>query len=110
MKPRSDSRPRILCLAFAVAGLGACSPSESSGSNLRPQLLYVPAQTTTSGCTCTGTGPDGAPVTVSLDGHVYPSLFPGYTHDGGHLNEAGQQVAGVGAIRFMASALQGAGH
>ncbi len=53
------------------------------------------------------TGPDGAPVTFSLDGHAYPSLFPGYTHDGGHLNELGQRVAGVAAIRFMASALQG---
>lgn len=53
------------------------------------------------------TGPDGAPVTFSVNGHVYPSLFPGYTEDGGHLNEAGQRVAGTAAVRFMASALQG---
>src|SRR5512140_1103309 len=63
MKRQSDYCPRILCLAFAVAGLGACSPSEKSGSSLHPQLLYAPPQTSEA-CTCTGTGPGGAPVTV----------------------------------------------
>jgi hypothetical protein len=53
------------------------------------------------------TGPDGKPVTFELDGKRYPSMDPGLTDDGGHLNASGQRAAGAAAIRFLAAALAG---
>ncbi len=53
------------------------------------------------------TAPDGSLTTFEQDGQSYPSLYPGYTEDGGHLNTLGQQVAGAAAIRFMAERLKG---
>lgn len=53
------------------------------------------------------TGPDGSLETFEHGGRAVPSLHPGYTDDGGHLNEAGRRVAGEAALRFMAGALRG---
>lgn len=48
---------------------------------------------------------DGGAVTFEYGGRRYPALNPEYTDDGGHLNPAGQQVAGAAVIRFLASVL-----
>lgn len=53
------------------------------------------------------TAPDGSLTTFEQDGQKYPSLYPGYTEDGEHLNAAGQRIAGMAAIRFMAEGLKG---
>ena len=53
------------------------------------------------------TAPDGRLTTFEQGGRSYLSLYPGYTEDGGHLNAAGQRVAGVAAIRFLAEGLSG---
>lgn len=53
------------------------------------------------------TGPDGKLVTFELEGKRYPSMDPGLTDDGGHLNAAGQRAAGAAAIHFLAGALAG---
>ena len=53
------------------------------------------------------TAPDGNLTTFDQDGQKYPSLYPGYTEDGEHLNAEGQRVAGMAAIRFMAEGLKG---
>jgi hypothetical protein len=47
------------------------------------------------------TAPDGNPVGMYLD---EPSMFRGYTNDGGHLNSLGERLAGAGFIRFVANA------
>ena len=53
------------------------------------------------------TAPDGTETSFELDGGRYLSLYPGYAKkDGEHLNETGQNVAGAGAIRFIAKALR----
>jgi hypothetical protein len=52
------------------------------------------------------TAPDGRLTTFEQGGQSYLSLYPGYTEDNGHLNTAGQQVAGAAAIRFMAEGLK----
>lgn len=39
------------------------------------------------------TAPDGQRSMFVLDGKPYAALFPGYTTDGGHLNELGRKVA-----------------
>jgi len=52
------------------------------------------------------TAPDGSLTTFEQDGQSYPSMYPGYTEDGGHLNKVGQQVAGAAMIRFMADGLK----
>jgi len=52
------------------------------------------------------TAPDGRLTTFSHNGQSYPSLYPGYTDDGGHLNTVGQAVVGVAAIQFMAQGLK----
>jgi hypothetical protein len=51
-------------------------------------------------------GPDGSSVTRSQGQGQVPSLHPAWSEDGGHLNAAGQQVAGAAAIRFLGSALR----
>ena len=55
------------------------------------------------------TSPDGHLTTFEERGQNYPSLYPGYTEDGGHLNTVGQQVAGEAFIRFMAEGLKARG-
>ncbi len=52
------------------------------------------------------TDPDGAAITFEHAGRSTPSLYPGYTDDGGHLNASGQRAAGSAAIRFLADALR----
>lgn len=52
------------------------------------------------------TAPDGSLTTFDQGGQQYLSLYPGYTEDGGHLNETGQHAAGMAAIRFMAEGLK----
>ena len=52
------------------------------------------------------TAPDGSLTTFEQGGQQYSSLYPGYTEDGGHLNETGQLAAGMAAIRFMAEGLK----
>lgn len=54
------------------------------------------------------TRPDGGVATFEAGGRTCPSLWAGYSEDGGHLNAAGQQVAGIEAARFMAAALEAA--
>jgi hypothetical protein len=54
------------------------------------------------------TRPDGGQATFEAGGKTYPSLWAGYSEDGGHLNVAGQRAAAAEAARFMAGALQGA--
>jgi hypothetical protein len=51
------------------------------------------------------TAPDGRLTTFRYGGQDVPSLFPGFSEDGGHLNVAGQEAAGVAAIRFLAQGL-----
>lgn len=50
--------------------------------------------------------PDGRPVEFELRGRRYPSLYAGYTDDGGHLNAVGQRKVAAAAIRVMAEALR----
>jgi hypothetical protein len=54
------------------------------------------------------TAPDGRLTTFELGGRSYLSLYSGYTGDGEHLNAAGQRVAGIAAVRFMAQGLRAA--
>jgi hypothetical protein len=51
-------------------------------------------------------GPDGHASTFQFGGRTYPSLHPGLTQDGGHLNALGQELAGAAAIGFLARAIQ----
>lgn len=51
------------------------------------------------------TAPDGKEVVAEVAGERVPSLFPGYTEDGGHLNGEGQRVVATAALRFLADAL-----
>jgi phage anti-repressor protein len=37
------------------------------------------------------TKPDGSRQSFELDGKTYYSMYPGYTYDGGHLNETGRK-------------------
>lgn len=48
------------------------------------------------------TSPSGEPVTFSYEGKRYPSLYPGYTSDGGHLNESGKQVVAQRLLLLLA--------
>jgi hypothetical protein len=50
------------------------------------------------------TRPDGRTETVEVDGKQVPVLVPAYTHDGGHLNEAGRRRAARELVRQLASA------
>lgn len=51
------------------------------------------------------TAPDGRATGFSLGGRDVSSMYPGYTHDGGHLSPLGQRVVGAAAVRFLAGAL-----
>lgn len=57
--------------------------------------------------TVESTAPDGSRVTFRFGAETYPSLHPGYTTDGGHLNDEGQRAAADAALRFLAGALRG---
>ena len=48
------------------------------------------------------TAPDGTPVVDARDGRVSPSLYPGYTDDGGHLNPLGRRVAAENLLLLLA--------
>lgn len=48
------------------------------------------------------TPPSGEPVTFRHEGQMYPSLFPGYTSDGGHLNEDGKRILATRLLLFLA--------
>ena len=47
----------------------------------------------------------GTPVFFEVDGQRVPSMARAYTEDDGHLNAAGQRVAGAAAIRMLADTL-----
>ena len=55
------------------------------------------------------TAPDGHLTTFEQGGRSYLALYPGYTEDDGHLNDAGQRSVGSAAIRFLAEGLKGRG-
>ena len=48
------------------------------------------------------TSPSGEPVTFRHEGKAYPSLYPGYTSDGGHLNESGKRLLAQRLLLFLA--------
>jgi len=48
------------------------------------------------------TSPSGEPVTFRHLGLLYPSLYPGYTSDGGHLNENGKRILAQRLLLFLA--------
>jgi hypothetical protein len=48
------------------------------------------------------TSPSGEHVTVPFEGKVYPTLYSGFTSDGGHLNEAGQRIVAEQFLLFLA--------
>ena len=47
------------------------------------------------------TSPAGEPVTFTYQGKKYPSMYPGYTTDGGHLNNDGKRVVAVGLLQTL---------
>jgi hypothetical protein len=51
------------------------------------------------------TRPDGTKEEYMVDGKKVPMLWPGYTSDGGHLNETGQVVAAKAFAHAFAAAL-----
>jgi hypothetical protein len=48
------------------------------------------------------TGPDGKRVEDSADGRSFYSMAPGYTYDGGHLNETGRRIVAQKLLLFLA--------
>ena len=48
------------------------------------------------------TSPSGEPVTFPYEGKRYPSLYSGYTSDGGHLNESGKRVVAERLLLLLA--------
>lgn len=48
------------------------------------------------------TSPSGELVTFRHEGKPYPSLYPGYTSDGGHLNENGKRIVAQRLLLFLA--------
>ena len=48
------------------------------------------------------TSPSGELVTFRHEGKPYPSLYPGYTSDGGHLNESGKRILAQRLLSFLA--------
>jgi hypothetical protein len=52
------------------------------------------------------TRPDGTLEEYDVDGQSVPMLYPGYTSDGGHLNDAGKLVAAKAFAHSLASALR----
>lgn len=53
------------------------------------------------------TRPDGTRELHSVGGTDVPMLWPGYTHDGGHLNEAGKRMAARAFVQALARARRG---
>lgn len=49
------------------------------------------------------TAPDGQRMTFSREGQTYEKLYPGYTNDGGHLNETGARLVGEQFLLFLAN-------
>jgi len=47
------------------------------------------------------TSPFGESVSFTSHGKKYPCMYPGYTTDGGHLNDAGKRVAAVGLLQTL---------
>jgi hypothetical protein len=47
------------------------------------------------------TSPAGESVTVGYKGKTYPALYPGYSTDGGHLNDDGKRAAAIGMLRTL---------
>ena len=47
------------------------------------------------------TSPAGDHVAVTYQGNKYPSMYSGYTTDGGHLNNEGKRVAAVGLLQTL---------
>jgi len=47
------------------------------------------------------TSPTGESVTFTYKGRNYPCMYPGYTADGGHLNDAGKRVGSVGLLQTL---------
>ena len=52
--------------------------------------------------TIESTSPSGELVTFLYEGKPYPSLYPGYTSDGGHLNESGKRILAQRLLLFLA--------
>lgn len=52
------------------------------------------------------TRPDGSREIHLAGGRQVPMLWPGYTHDGGHLNDAGKRVAAKAFVHALAEALR----
>lgn len=47
------------------------------------------------------TAPDGKRMEHEINGEVYYSLYPGYTDDGGHLNETGRKFVAAELMNFL---------
>jgi hypothetical protein len=47
------------------------------------------------------TAPDGPHESFRQDGKVYEAMYPGYTSDGGHLNEYGRRVVAAELVNFL---------
>jgi len=47
------------------------------------------------------TSPFGEGVSITYHGKKYPCMHPGYTTDGGHLNEEGKRVVAAGLLRTL---------
>jgi hypothetical protein len=45
--------------------------------------------------------PTGQPSTYEAEGHAWPMLYPGYTSDGGHLNDTGKRKLGEAFAAFL---------
>lgn len=52
------------------------------------------------------TRPDGTKEEYDVDGRKVPMLWPGYTSDGGHLNERGRVAAAKAFVHTLAAALR----
>jgi hypothetical protein len=50
------------------------------------------------------TRPDGSREENQVDGHAVPMLWPGYTNDGGHLNQTGKRIAAKAFAHALAVA------
>jgi hypothetical protein len=47
------------------------------------------------------TSPVGGSVIFAYKGRNYPCMYPGYTTDGGHLNEEGKRIAAAGLLHLL---------
>jgi hypothetical protein len=52
------------------------------------------------------TRPDGTIEAYEVDGNPVPMLWPGYSRDGGHLNDEGKLVAGKAFAHALAGVLR----